>query len=128
MGNSFSGAIPPKCINFEYMLKRHSHAILITTISDTQGPHRIQNTLSPETEVDTINRCLASSENTEIIVYGLNCADTMAFKKYEQLVSFGFTDVKIYCGGLFEWMLLQDVYGDETFHTNHCVDDMLKYK
>jgi len=110
------------------MLKRHKHVILITTITDKQGMHRIKHTLSPETEVETINKHLASSENTEIIIYGLNCADTSVFQKYEQLVSFGFTNVFIYCGGIFEWMLLQDVYGTDTFHTNHAVDDMLKYK
>jgi hypothetical protein len=110
------------------MLKKHAHAILITTITDNHGSHRIKNTLSPDTEVEIINQHLASSENTEIIVYGLNCADTSVFNKYEQLISFGFTNVFIYCGGIFEWMLLQDVYGADTFHINHAVDDMLKYK
>jgi hypothetical protein len=127
MGNSLSSGGSPKCVNFEYMLERYSRAILITTMNP-RSIHRIKHTLSPENEVNTINRCLDSLDDVEIIVYGLNCADTTVFEKYEQLVSFGFTNVSIYCGGLFEWLLLQDIYGNDTFQTNRPVDDMLKYK
>ena len=34
----------------------------------------------------------------------------------------------IYSGGLFEWLLLQDVYGKDEFPTMGCELDILKYK
>jgi hypothetical protein len=127
MGNAL-GSTHPTCVDFEYVLKRYAHATLISTIPCSHGKHRIKHTLGPEEEVEAINRYISSSENTEIIVYGMNCADTSVFKKYSQLSSLGFTNLKLYCGGLFEWILLQDVYGNDTFQTNHAVDDILKYK
>ena len=111
MGNSF-GSARPNCVDFEYVLKRYTHTTLITTIPCSRGKHRIKNTLDPTEEEDVINNYISSSENTEIIVYGMNCADTSV----------------LYCGGLFEWILLQDVYGDDAFKTNYSVDDILKYK
>ena len=36
-------------------------------------------------------------------------------KKYRQLVDLGFSNVYIYTGGLFEWLLLQDIYGSTNF-------------
>ena len=36
-------------------------------------------------------------------------------KKQKQLVSLGFKNVYIYLGGMFEWLLLQDVYGQKEF-------------
>lgn len=127
MGNAF-GSTHPNCVDFEYVEKRYAHVTLISTIPSSRGKHRIKHTLDPEEEVEAINRYISSSENTEIIVYGTNCADTSVFKKYEQLSSLGFTNIKLYCGGLFEWILLQDVYGSDTFQTNQVVDDILKYK
>jgi hypothetical protein len=34
----------------------------------------------------------------------------------------------VYIGGLFEWLLLQDIYGDEEFPTTAKIIDILKYK
>jgi len=34
----------------------------------------------------------------------------------------------VYIGGLFEWLLLQDIYGDEEFPTTSKIIDILKYK
>ena len=34
----------------------------------------------------------------------------------------------IYIGGLFEWLLLQDIYGDDEFPTTTKIIDILKYK
>jgi len=44
------------------------------------------------------------------------------------LVALGFTEVYIYLGGLFEWVLLQDIYGTELFKTTRRVADILRYK
>jgi hypothetical protein len=34
----------------------------------------------------------------------------------------------MYLGGMFEWMLLQDIYGRDEFPTTSKVLDILKYK
>ena len=54
----------------------------------------------------------------------------MAFlvKKYKQLISLGFSRVFIYSGGLFEWVLLQELYGENEFPTTGKVKDFLKYR
>ena len=48
--------------------------------------------------------------------------------KYTQLVNLGFVNVYIYPGGLFEWLCLQDIYGDDEFPTTNKELDILKYK
>ena len=67
-----------------------------------------------------------------IVVYGKNCADMSVEKKREQLLGFGLKDVFIYYGGLFEWLLLNELYGDEEFplQGNKCGNhaDILKYR
>jgi hypothetical protein len=63
-----------------------------------------------------------------IIVYGKNSNDITILHKYEQLVKLGFTNVYIYTGGLFEWLMLQDIYGTTEFPTTKRELDILKYK
>ena len=62
------------------------------------------------------------------MVYGKNCADTTATKKAIQLRTLGFVNVCVYGGGLFEWLLLQDIYGKPEFKTTSKIVDILKYK
>ena len=64
----------------------------------------------------------------KIYIYGKNSNDESIYKKYEQILSLGLTEVFVYPGGLFEWLLLQDIYGDELFPTNKKELDILKYK
>jgi hypothetical protein len=49
-------------------------------------------------------------------------------KKYQQLASLGFQNVYAYMGGIFEWLLLQDIYGHEIFPTSKKELDLLRYK
>jgi hypothetical protein len=63
-----------------------------------------------------------------IIIYGRNAADDTVEKKYRQLKSLGFSNVFVYSGGIFEWCLLQDIYGAKQFPTTTVVKDMLIYK
>ena len=67
-------------------------------------------------------------KKTKIIIYGLNSNDEKVYSKYEQLVKLGAKHVYIYNGGMFEWLLLQDVYGRELFPTTLRELDILKYK
>ena len=79
-------------------------------------------------EEEILNTHLKSNKSIKIIVYGMNSQDTSVNKKYEQLISLGFYNVFIYNGGLFEWLLLQDIYGKESFLTTSQERDILKYK
>ena len=63
-----------------------------------------------------------------IIIYGVNACDDSVIKKYNQLYALGFINLYIYCGGIFEWLLLQDIYGEEAFKTTTKEIDILKYK
>ena len=63
-----------------------------------------------------------------IIIYGKNNNDETVIKKYNQLIKLGFINVYIYLGGLFEWLLLQDIYGKDEFPTTSEELDILKYR
>ena len=58
----------------------------------------------------------------------MNHKDITIIKKYSQLKKLGFTNIHIYFGGLFEWLLLKEVYGSGNFPTDGETIDILKYK
>lgn len=62
------------------------------------------------------------------MVYGKNCNDEKIYEKEEQLRKLGFSNTFIYTGGLFEWLMLQDIYGNSEFPTTSYDLDILKYK
>ena len=66
--------------------------------------------------------------DANIIVYDKNANAPNLMKKYEQLLGLGFVNVYIYPGGLFEWLLLQEVYGEDDFPTTNKLLDLLKFK
>ncbi len=84
---------------------------------DHKQKYLIHGTIAAEYEENAINKALDRNEyNKQIIVYGYNTqALESLIKKQKQLKSLGFTNVKIYLGGLFEWALLQDIYGSKEF-------------
>jgi hypothetical protein len=47
--------------------------------------------------------------------------------KQKQLKSLGFRNVFIYLGGMFEWLLLQDVFGANLFPTTVAKVDLLRF-
>ena len=63
-----------------------------------------------------------------IIIYGKNSNDITVITKYNQLIGLGFNNVAIYLGGIFEWLLLQDIYGYDNFSTTSKQIDILKYR
>ena len=63
-----------------------------------------------------------------ILIYGKNSNDDTIYKKYQQFIQLGFPNVYLYMGGLFEWLLLQDIYGQPDFPTTCAQLDILKYK
>ena len=63
-----------------------------------------------------------------MIIYGKNSTDITVDSKEKQLEELGFEDVYVYSGGMFEWLLLQDIYGDQSFPTTSKTTDILMYK
>jgi hypothetical protein len=127
MGNTQS----IKKINFEDMqtvMKNSELYLIINTLPLNEQNCLILGTLNADEEEQTINNLLKSNINAQIIVYGKNCNDETAIKKYNQLLSIGFYNILLYNGGLFEWILLQDIYGDDLFPTTKKELDILKFK
>jgi hypothetical protein len=103
--------------------------IVINTLLITEQDCLIKNTLRHDLEEKTVNDLLNGYDlgAKKFIVYGKNSLDETAEKKYQQLMTLGFAQVYLYSGGLFEWMLLQDIYGADEFPTTKKVLDILKY-
>jgi hypothetical protein len=124
---------PLKKVTFEdiqIIIKNKEQFILINTLPIDQQNCLIYGTVNYDMEEKIINELLTnySLKDKSIIVYGKNANDDTVEKKYRQFVSLGFTNVYIYIGGMFEWMLLQDIYGRDEFPTTSKVLDILKYK
>lgn len=122
-----------KKIGFEdvqYAISRQNQFILINTINTNEQDCLIKNTIDIFLEEKKINEIMDNYlfKQYKIIIYGKNSTDSSVEKKYNQLIGLGFHEVYIYYGGLFEWMLLQDIYGKEEFPTTSIIIDILKYK
>lgn len=104
--------------------------ILINTIPYKEQTCLIKNTIPVEEEEEKINLLINSKQNGNIyiFIYGKNSNDVSVLHKYQQLINLGFTKVYVYSGGLFEWLCLQDIYGDDEFPTTKEELDILKYK
>lgn len=130
MGNKQSTII--KKINFEdiqYIINNPSNEyILINILPIDQQDCLIKKTISINNEENIINNNMKNSDIIKIIIYGANANDDKLINKYEQLIKLGFNNVYIYPGGLFEWLMLQDIYGNESFPTTKKEIDILKYK
>lgn len=132
MGNSQS----TKKINYEDMqtvVKNPEIYMLINTLPVDSQDCLISTTVSVDKEEAIINKYLKENHGIKIIVYGKNCNDELVDKKYQQLLALGFNNVYAYMGGLFEWLLLYDIYGKELFpinnlNTNKKNIDILKFK
>ena len=128
MGNSQS----IQKINFEdvqFILKNSESHLLINTLPETEQSCLLPLTVQASQEENIINKYLNNGlKNVRIIIYGRNCNDEKIYTKYSQFTSLGFYNVYIYTGGLFEWLMLQDIYGTQEFPTTKKELDLLKYK
>ena len=120
-------------INFEdmqHIIQAQSEKyILINTLHERDQDCLIISTITADVEVDLLTNVMNRGNKTiKIFVYGRNCNDETVCKKYTDLVSLGFSNVYVYPGGLFEWLLLQDIYGPTDFPTTKKELDILKYK
>lgn len=108
---------------------RRSEFVIINTLATNEQDCLIKNTIPYESEEKTINDLLNNYDlgSKKFIIYGKNASDPSAEKKYKQLQTLGFSHVYLYSGGLFEWMLLQDIYGHDEFPTTKKVLDILRF-
>lgn len=129
MGNSYSMTK----INYEDMqtvVKNPENYMLINTLPINNQECLISATVSVDKEEALINKYLKENRGIKIIIYGKNCNDDLVDKKCQQLLTLGFTNIYAYKGGLFEWLLMQDIYGKELFPVinNKKIIDILRYK
>ena len=128
MGNSQS----TQKISYEdvqYVIKNAEAHILINTLNENEQECLLPNTIGIHKEVDLINSLIKhGNKKVRIIVYGRNSNDEKIYTKYNQLTSLGFYNVYIYTGGLFEWLMLQDIYSEKEFPTTKKELDILKFK
>jgi hypothetical protein len=126
MGNTLS----INRINFKDMQYAISNnMIIINTLDINNQDCLIKNTLKPDEEINVINDLIQKkNKKKKIIIYGENSSDNSIVKKYYQLQKLGINNIFIYMGGLFEWLLLQDIYGNDQFPTTTEIIDILKYK
>jgi hypothetical protein len=126
MGNKMSiRKVGFEDIQFVIKHKKRNY-ILINTLTITEQNCLIPDTIAIKDEEAIINKHL--NKNIHIIIYGKNANDESIFKKYEQLLTLGCSSVFVYTGGLFEWLLLQDIYGKDEFPTTSDELDILKYR
>lgn len=127
-----SGATDIVKIGFENMkdVVASRDTIIINTLATGEQDCLIQGTLSANDEERIINAYLekGAASTKKVVVYGKHSCDISAHEKCVQLKSLGFCDIYLYAGGLFEWLLLQDIYGEKEFPTTSKVLDILKYR
>jgi 23S rRNA pseudoU1915 N3-methylase RlmH len=113
----------------DIVLRPSKKMTLINTLTRDNQTCLIQTTLSVEQEEKEINQLLRQKDKDKmVIVYGKNYHDERLVKKVNQLANLGLKNVKVYYGGLFEWLCLQEIYGAELFPTTSQETDLLKYK
>jgi len=128
MGNNSSSI---RKINFEDMktvLKQTEKYMIINTLGNDEQDCLILNTISSQEEERIINAHIQQkNKRLRIIIYGKNYNDEKIYKKYNQMQTLGFYNIFIYTGGLFEWLMLQDIFGLEEFPTTKPQLDFIKY-
>lgn len=105
----------------------NNNYLIINTLPLNKQDCLIKNTIKADEETDILNNKLKTNISEIIIIYGENSQDDSVINKNNQLRSLGFINVYVYQGGLFEWLLLQDIYGFDLFETTSKKLDHLKY-
>jgi hypothetical protein len=116
--------IKPKInqIGFEdviHAISRPNQYAILNTLPIDQQSCLIERTLSTQEEELFINDLLTkyTGQTKTILLYGRNSCDPTPYKKQNQLATLGIREVYVYSGGMFEWLLLQDIYGEKDFAT-----------
>ena len=138
MGAAYSSKVPPfvpptNAVTHEFIQQWLSHpvrtTVLIHTLPLSEQQCLLPGTLTADQETDCINRWLQGGRNEplEIVVYGKHASDPSVYAKVLQLQRLRIPTVWIYIGGMFEWILLQEVYGTELCPTTGICNDPLSF-
>jgi hypothetical protein len=114
--------------DIQIVIKNPETYLLINTLPESEQQCLILNTININQEETLINHHLKTNKYIKIAIYGKNNVDETIFKKQQQLLTLGFTNIFVYVGGIFEWLTLQDIYGAKEFPTTKKELDFLKYK
>jgi hypothetical protein len=132
MGNQVSLIPKVSYEDIQMVVYRNSHVqhstLLINTLPPSLQHCLIKTTVDIHFEERVVNTVIQKRPDIMIIVYGKNSNDITILHKYEQLVKLGFTNVHIYTGGIFEWMLLHEIYGKDLFKITRYEIDILRYR
>jgi hypothetical protein len=118
-------------INYEdiqTIIKNPEVFLLINTLPNSEQQCLITNTILADREEELINTYFNTNRGIRIVIYGKNCNDENVKIKCNKLATMGFYNLYCYNGGLFEWLLLQDIYGFDLFPTTKKELDLLKFK
>jgi len=111
---------------------RRGEFLLINTLPANQQGCLIRNTVDATDEEARINDIISGRDDDgeliTVVVYGKNATDETVATKCAQLKTLGISNVCAYVGGMFEWLLLQDIYGVELFPTTGKCTDLLEYR
>lgn len=110
MGNTISSVPVLERATFDDLT--NASYLIINVLNDTEQDVLIQGTVPCTEEVVQVEKAI--QEKRVIIIYGRNNHDDKVWIKYTQLKKLG-GKPKVYVGGLFEWILLQELYGNERF-------------
>ena len=117
-----------KDIQYHIEYPNHNNYLLINTLNENEQDCLIKSTCPVYDEEKQMNHIITKSKNTKIIIYGKHNCDKSVFERYQQLKSLGLKNIYIYTGGLFEWLLLQDIYSHDHFPTTNINDiDILHF-
>jgi len=113
-----------------HAIKTPDKYVLVNTLPLTNQSVLIKGTLAASEEEAFFDEYLNKyvEKTKTVILYGMNSCDPTVHEKRTQLLSLGISDIMIYSGGLFEWLLLQDIYGQNEFPTTSKVVDLLAYR
>lgn len=115
---------------FFAITNNNNNILVINTLSNMEQNYLIKNTVSFDVEEKVINESLQMYQQKTILIYGKNCLDLTMESKYNQLIQLGYlqSNLFIYYGGIFEWSLLQDTYGENNFPTTSRIIQYLQFK
>jgi len=132
MGNQVSLVPKVSYEDIQMVVYKNTHiphsTLLINTLPPSLQHCLIKTTVDIRYEEQIVNTMFHKNPDIMIIVYGKNSNDITILHKYEQLTKLGFTNVHIYTGGIFEWMLLYEIYGKELFKITRYEIDILRYR
>ena len=131
--SNYMGSIQStKKVSFEDIIdtvyQNKAGCLLVNTLPITEQDCLLSHTILAHAEESAINNILTNNRNIPVILYGKNTSDNSVLVKYEQLSKLGLHQVYVYPGGLFEWLLLQEIYGDDVFPTTSKTKDIYRYR